>query len=86
MYVSIFKADTYNWHLSQADVKNESICKDQSEDWGTGGFAPFGFSGIIHGAATCFFGFIGFDVIATTGKFFLYIFMKRKSLLRNMAI
>ncbi|KAB7508087.1 Cationic amino acid transporter 2 [Armadillidium nasatum] len=61
-------ADTDNWHLSQADVLNESICENQSEDWGTGGFAPFGFSGIIHGAATCFFGFIGFDVIATTGE------------------
>lgn len=57
-----FKADTHNWKLTP-----EEIPKD-GHDHGAGGFFAFGFKGVMTGAATCFYGYVGFDCIATTGE------------------
>lgn len=41
-----------------------------SNDFSIGeGFFQFGWMGVLRGATVCFYGFIGFDAIATSGKY-----------------
>ncbi|XP_072519117.1 cationic amino acid transporter 3 [Salminus brasiliensis] len=62
------KGDTANWNISLEDIKNNGSSPVPLKDLGSGGFAPFGFSGVLSGAATCFYAFVGFDCIATTSE------------------
>uniref|UniRef100_A0A8B9YBL2 Cationic amino acid transporter C-terminal domain-containing protein n=2 Tax=Bos mutus grunniens TaxID=30521 RepID=A0A8B9YBL2_BOSMU len=68
------KGDLHNWELTEQDYKlNASGSTDiysleRLDPLGSGGFMPFGFEGILHGAATCFYAFLGFDSIAMRGE------------------
>ncbi|KAG5845015.1 hypothetical protein ANANG_G00134280 [Anguilla anguilla] len=69
------KGDPLNWEISEESLINVTIVKrnlsfadNVTSDYGTGGFMPYGFGGTLAGAATCFYAFVGFDCIATTGE------------------
>ncbi|XP_066506718.1 high affinity cationic amino acid transporter 1 isoform X2 [Hoplias malabaricus] len=72
----LVKGTLKNWQLNPEDVLNGSSSSGfntsapelSAESLGMGGFMPFGFTGVLSGAATCFYAFVGFDCIATTGE------------------
>lgn len=62
LYVIIcgcFKLNFSNWTIAKEKVPS---------GFGDGGFFPFGFEGVVKGAAICFFAFIGFDIISSAGE------------------
>ncbi|KAL1252784.1 hypothetical protein QQF64_017477 [Cirrhinus molitorella] len=65
------KGNTANWNLTYEDFVNDTNITEPEwveSTFGSGGFAPFGLGGILSGAATCFYAFVGFDCIATTSE------------------
>uniref|UniRef100_A0A8C8SKH5 Solute carrier family 7 member 1 n=1 Tax=Pelusios castaneus TaxID=367368 RepID=A0A8C8SKH5_9SAUR len=75
MVSGFVKGSVKNWHLTVDDIYNtinDSLRDNQTQigglEHGVGGFMPFGFNGVLSGAATCFYAFVGFDCIATTGE------------------
>ncbi|XP_056393858.1 cationic amino acid transporter 3 [Hyla sarda] len=62
------KGDVKNWSLMKEDFYNITNGSLSLQEFGSGGFLPFGFSGSVSGAAACFYAFVGFDCIATTGE------------------
>ncbi|XP_032704633.1 cationic amino acid transporter 3-like [Lontra canadensis] len=71
IFSGFMKGDLHHWQLTEEDYKLAMSASNDTSSLGplgSGGFMPFGFEGILHGAATCFYAFVGFDCIATTGE------------------
>ncbi|MED6273908.1 High affinity cationic amino acid transporter 1 [Characodon lateralis] len=74
----LVKGTLKNWQLDPEEIlyvnhtnnssQNLTELLPSKESLGQGGFMPFGFTGVLSGAATCFYAFVGFDCIATTGE------------------
>ncbi|KFP89093.1 Low affinity cationic amino acid transporter 2, partial [Apaloderma vittatum] len=70
------QGDLSNWKLREDDLPraaaheagNQSMTDNVSSAFGVGGFVPYGFTGTLAGASTCFYAFVGFDCIATMGE------------------
>ena len=56
------------WLNNLPHVLPHSFSQHRLGPLGSGGFVPFGFDGILQGAATCFYAFVGFAHIVNAGN------------------
>ncbi|XP_072262285.1 cationic amino acid transporter 2 isoform X2 [Pyxicephalus adspersus] len=75
MIAGFVKGDLQNWKITESFLQNISAppgnfvsYENVTSKHGVGGFMPYGTTGMLAGAATCFYAFVGFDCIATTGE------------------
>ena len=61
LVAGVFKADPANWAIPKENIP-------EGVRGGEGGFMPYGIAGVMAGAAKCFYGFVGFDCVATAGE------------------
>nr|XP_020761016.1 cationic amino acid transporter 3-like [Odocoileus virginianus texanus] len=64
------KGDLHNWKLTEQDYTLAAAGAGDASSLGllgSGGFVPFAFDGILQGAATCFYAFVGFARIVSEG-------------------
>uniref|UniRef100_A0A8D2MQS4 Cationic amino acid transporter C-terminal domain-containing protein n=1 Tax=Zonotrichia albicollis TaxID=44394 RepID=A0A8D2MQS4_ZONAL len=65
------KGHMSNWRLREDDLPQAAAHEagyEGTSAFGVGGFMPYGFTGTLAGASACFYAFVGFDCIATTGE------------------
>ncbi|XP_055408293.1 cationic amino acid transporter 3-like isoform X1 [Bubalus kerabau] len=65
------KGNLHNWKLVEQDYTLAAAGSGDADSLGllgSGGFVPFGFDGILQGAATCFYAFVGFAHIVNAGR------------------
>ncbi|XP_055407200.1 cationic amino acid transporter 3-like [Bubalus kerabau] len=63
------KGDLHNWKLTNQDYTlTTAVFTYSLGPPGAGGFVPFDFEGVVQGAATCFYAFVGFAAITTTER------------------
>ncbi|KAM9811461.1 high affinity cationic amino acid transporter 1-like [Syngnathus typhle] len=76
MLSGMIKGDAQNWKVDPEEILRAAMASspNATNHWslkgslGAGGFMPFGWTGVFSGAATCFYAFIGFECIATSGE------------------
>ena len=76
------KVNPSNWHidtnnLTWIDVNNATQSCPDSVRCGDGGFFPFGFKGVIDGAAKCFFAFVGKASLFKKQEFTIFLLNKQ---------